>query len=1043
MMIENSISDYGQISKIVEKIYSYSKDKTVDQYLKILNIDSTFFSNIICERHNAECTRMVKSFLKYPIIFNEICVYLKTKKSKLDFLNIYSDEQIKYITNLDIENTKLLACAGSGKTRSIIGRIKFLVEHGFIKKENVFMITFSKPAAVDFHCKIKTLFPDFEKFCRLKNFSTIDSLAKSILCKVKSHKSDNVEILSIAFRNFLKEISKEDTKMVLQTKNIRHLFIDEAQDLNEIQYDIIVQLQKKISTICELIGDPNQNIYQFRRSSSTYLINFPGKTYELTLNFRSSQQIIDFAEYLKPIPTTHSQSANNKTGPPVTILTKTMAQIHATILRFIELYKKEKDLSDIAIICPTRGIGIYDGIGLSVFFNFLKSNNIPFNQLYDESGSNHSKKISAEKKPGHINLITYHGTKGLEFDVVFIMDFYHNMFNIKPTEEEHRLHQYLLYVATSRAISMMFICTYTNTHGGYLNHWITNVSPEHFISDAPLKIPKLAFRDNETKQTINGITEIISELNDEQLNIIHDILNINEDLNIFTRKIYKDFTDIDRGRDETLFGIFCEELFYLQYNLSKKSQPRKMDTIQKIIDLNFVIVENDSELKILKNYIGITRLTWQDYDAKRNTIPKDICRLIEKYYNRDRELNECLVCTNTFIKIVEANMKDITDTYIKYLNSTSYTYDYKKILVDFFYLIVVQYAYDINHYYYINNHGKDKHKLLENGNELYEAINNYVSNNYLICNLDIKILVKYPKLNLLGEIDFMEQYPSLKTENIVEIKCAKDISIKYYIQLLLYNFCYYYEKKDLKNLFGNKFKIINLLTGLEHHIFIEISPLNMFNLLAIIADVGGLKFDGLNLVYDLETTDKIKITGPLKQLSYLQEQLDGTRVKLFKKGVITYGKKIPEITEIVIRDYDTGMIILNTLVKPRGAIPKEVQTITGITPSMLTNKPDINSVRLVLEKKMKNFTNCKMLAHNGARFDNEIILYDKLIDPNKISFLDTMSIIPIHLPKYYKLDGKSLGNIYKALFGKKFNAHRAMADVNALIKIMRYLKINF
>ena len=84
-----------------------------------------------------------------------------------------------------------------------------------------------------------------------------------------------------------------------------------------------------------------------------------------------------------------------------------------------------------------------------------------------------------------------------------------------------------------------------------------------------------------------------------------------------------------------------------------------------------------------------------------------------------------------------------------------------------------------------------------------------------------------------------------------------------------------------------------------------------------------------------------------------------------------------------------------------------------------------------------------MMAHNGNRFDNGIILYDKLVDPQKISFLDTLSIIPIHLPNNMKLKSKSLGEIYFKLFNKKFDAHRAMNDVDALIEIMRYLKIDF
>lgn len=80
----------------------------------------------------------------------------------------------------------------------------------------------------------------------------------------------------------------------------------------------------------------------------------------------------------------------------------------------------------------------------------------------------------------------------------------------------------------------------------------------------------------------------------------------------------------------------------------------------------------------------------------------------------------------------------------------------------------------------------------------------------------------------------------------MEIKCSKEISIRYYIQLLLYNFCYYQENMD--NLFLNTFKIVNLLTGLEYYIIMKISPANMSNLLITLADIGKLHSNNLNLV---------------------------------------------------------------------------------------------------------------------------------------------------------------------------------------------------
>ncbi|XWV24660.1 putative ATP-dependent DNA helicase [Tupanvirus deep ocean] len=1020
-------------------IKKFLPNPTIICYLKIFGIDVLKLENEVSDEFNIESKKMIKAFLKYPTVSHQLYKYIKTKNSKIDFLEKFSDEQFKYITSLDTSDTKLLACAGSGKTRSIIGRIKFMVEHGLAEKDDIYAITFSKHAATDFHRKIKELFPNYAEFCQLKNFSTIDSLAKSILCRIKSHKSENVEILSIAFRNYLKDMPDSDIEVISAIKNVKHLFIDEAQDLNEVQYDAAMLLKQKFGTQIHLIGDPNQNIFQFRRSSSTYLINFPSRIFELTKNFRSTQEIINFSECIKPIETTKSVSATGKTGHRVTIITKPAAYIHKLILQFINLYSKEKDISNIAIICPTRGIGVYDSVGLSVFFNFLKINNIPFNQLYDESGTNDERKRDVGRIPGHVNLITYHGTKGLEFDVVFVMDFYQFLFNIKPTEEEHKIVQYLLYVASSRAISLMFICTYTNMHSGYLNHWITKVPPEYYFSDSPLKIPHLSFRDKDKGSVINGITELIGEMPDEKLDMVHDALNIKEDEVLFTRRIYKDFTHIDRGKDETLFGIFCEELFYLQHHLIRDMPPRKFSLIQIIIDSKFVVVDNDSDYKILKTYIVTNKLTWERFDAMRNNMPERICRLIEKYFTRDKELNDFVVCTNEFVKIIEMNTDDIKKTYEKYLDPSEYSWDYKNILLDFFYLIVVQYAYDINHYYYICNHGAEKHDLLYNGYELYDEINKYVSNNYLKCNLDIKVNVCYPKLMLLGEIDFIEKYHDIGTENIVEIKCAKEISIRYYIQLLLYNFCYYNQRGETDKLFSNKFKIVNLLTGLEHRIILNISPTNMFNLLIILAEIGNLTFNNLNLVYDLETNNTIENIGPLD----FKPVQRSSRSHIYNKNGKYFIKIYPEITEIAIKDYETGMVLLDTLVKPNNPILPAVQEITGITPSMLLNKPRIESIRLVLDKKMKNFLNCKLMAHNGNRFDNEIILFDKLVDPNKVSFLDTLSIIPIHLPQNIKLDSKSLGKIYYKLFGKNFNAHRAMSDVDALIKIMKHLKIEF
>lgn len=882
---------------------------------------------------------------------------------------IFSEEQLIYINYPKYEDTKLIACAGSGKTRSIIGRINFLIDNN-VKNEEIFMITFSKYAAIDFNNKIKKLYPKYS----LKNYSTIDSLAKSILIKYKSSKSENVEILSIAFRNFLKNITQEEIEIF--PKKIKHLFIDEAQDLNQTQYDIVLLLKEKFNTILHLVGDPNQNIFQFRNSKNSFLLNFNGTKFKLSLNYRSTNEIINFSEDIKPENTERSSSATNKKGNKVKIITDTSDIIHKYIINFIKKYPK--DLSNIAIICPTRGIKMKINSGLSIIFNLLKSNNIKVNQSYNESGD-YNKHI--DKKENHINLITYHGTKGLEFDIVFVMDFYQSLLNKKPSLNDHNKNRYLLYVATSRAISEMFILTYKNQ--GDINHWITKVSPDYYEA-TNLKIPKLSYSE-ETKEMITGITELISNLTDKQINEIDDMIEVT----INSRIIYE-MKEIDRKNDEVLFGIFCEELFYLQYNLSRKIEIRKLFIIETIINSKYVIIENNYHLNILKKYIVDNNLTWEKYDNMKNGIDSKICRLIEKYFSREKELENIIICSTNFINIIDDNRIDIEKSYNNYLCCSNY----KTILKDFFYLIVVEYAYNINHYYYINDHGKEKQFLIKN-KDLFKKMNEHIKNNYHLSELEIKKNVSYSKLQIHGEIDFIEKQNDINI--ITEIKCVKEISIKYYIQLLLYNFCY-------NKTFYNQNKIINLLTGIEYILTIDVSPKNMFKILLIMADIGNLKFDDLNLIYDLETT--------------------GLNINKL------------EIIEISIKDYDTEMVIFNELIKP-SYLPPFIIELTKITNEMLINRPTFNVIKKKFNNIMKKINTCKMLAHNGKSFDDKIINRFNMVNKNTVKFIDTMNLIPL----FIDLQKKNLGYIYNLIFKKDFKAHRAMADVDAIIKILKHLNI--
>lgn len=85
----------------------------------------------------------------------------------------------------------------------------------------------------------------------------------------------------------------------------KHLCVDEAQDLNLLQYEFLRALCGDRITSVMMVGDPNQMIYGFNGSSSDYLCehfvrDFSAKRYELTENYRSSKRVIKAANRLKP-----------------------------------------------------------------------------------------------------------------------------------------------------------------------------------------------------------------------------------------------------------------------------------------------------------------------------------------------------------------------------------------------------------------------------------------------------------------------------------------------------------------------------------------------------------------------------------------------------------------------------------------------------------------------------------------------------------------------------------------------------------------------
>ena len=91
----------------------------------------------------------------------------------------YTAEQEFYIINPKKSNTRLIACAGSGKTKCIIQRCIFLIKENIFSQISVLILTFSHFTQNDFVRRLSQ--DDVEGIILRDNVKTIDAYAKYIL----------------------------------------------------------------------------------------------------------------------------------------------------------------------------------------------------------------------------------------------------------------------------------------------------------------------------------------------------------------------------------------------------------------------------------------------------------------------------------------------------------------------------------------------------------------------------------------------------------------------------------------------------------------------------------------------------------------------------------------------------------------------------------------------------------------------------------------------------------------------------------------------
>ncbi len=299
---------------------------------------------------------------------------------------VYSDRQKEAILTND-KHLRIIACAGSGKTTTIAGKVAHLLnpQNGYdLKPSNIIAFTYTEKAAAELKSKILNVVEHQSGMANMyigtihgwclkalqeneylyQSFSVLDEIKLKLFVDKyydrigmkdipKLHNEDAplrrfidtsifIRLMDIIRESELVEgaelpeyfksarskyeqtlIDKRyfDFSMIMDkafhsltpesnlTKKIKndlkYLIVDEYQDVNPIQEKLINKLHEISGCKVVVVGDDDQNIYQWRGSNNKYIIEFDKKFNQtdfknipLGINYRSSEGITRLAETL-------------------------------------------------------------------------------------------------------------------------------------------------------------------------------------------------------------------------------------------------------------------------------------------------------------------------------------------------------------------------------------------------------------------------------------------------------------------------------------------------------------------------------------------------------------------------------------------------------------------------------------------------------------------------------------------------------------------------------------------------------------------------
>lgn len=355
-------------------------------------------------------------------------------------MNTPSEEQQSVIDSIsDGNNVIVNACAGSGKSTTILSCAKALPQYKFIN------LTFNKALQTEVQEKVKEL--------KLSNIMvyTFHGLA------VKYYNSSCHNDMGI------RRILREKVRPQLEMPDCDIMVLDESQDMTKVYVDLIwnfcIELNRPIQLL--ILGDEKQGLYGFKGSDIRFLNMaehywkfFPRlkSTEFVKLSLKMSYRITDtMCRFLNEVMLDEQRVLACKPGVPVMYIRRSSNEIESLYYIMRHLIQEDGAKYD-DFFCLFRSLKS-SNYYVGKLENLLVKHNVPVYIPNNDSKEDLDSRVIRNK----VVFSTFHASKGRQRKYVFVLGFDETHFTYYATDKNPNVCPNELYVACTRATKKLIV----------------------------------------------------------------------------------------------------------------------------------------------------------------------------------------------------------------------------------------------------------------------------------------------------------------------------------------------------------------------------------------------------------------------------------------------------------------------------------------------------------------------------------------------------------------------------------------------------------